>query len=163
MPGEAPSAHAWATIIFAAAETGGGKGPVLMKPVFLGGWVQSQPQMEARPPAGIVPHSCGCSSSPVLTAAWPLASEATDVFACLCPLMSWAKAISGQHVLQTDQQSRKYPFSLPQLDGWGGGVGECQPLPSASSTHISGARGSHGGAQLQSCVWSHLRAGVGAC
>lgn len=108
-----------ATIIFAPAETGGRKGPVLMKPVSLGGWVQSQPQMEARPPAGIVSHSCGCSSSPILTAAWPLASEAADVFACLCPLMYWAKAISGRHVLQTDQQSRKCPFSLPQLDGWG--------------------------------------------
>lgn len=45
-----------------------------------------------------------------------------------------------------------------------GGVGregECQPLPPASGAHIPDAQGSHGGAHLQSCVWSDLRAGVG--
>ena len=110
-----------------------------MNPVSLGGcpglFVQSQPQMEVRPPAGIVSHSCGCGSSPVLTAAWPPASEATHVLACLCPLMSWAEAISGRHVLQTDQQSRKCPFSLPQLDGEGGGRGVSAPPPSLWSPH----------------------------
>lgn len=115
--------------------------------------VESEPTSSGQGPLCIVSQQMQLQKMPNCrpTAAWPWASEASAVFVCLCPLLTWERAIFGPCVLQTDQQSRKCLFSQAQL-GWGSG-----PL-----SPVFGARGSgfQPTSRLQPAV-SHLRAGAG--
>lgn len=72
----------WSLIIVRAAETGGRKGPVFINPAPLGKlflFAQKQQQLKASPGLFIGDGQI-CL---ILTAAWPQASKASEVFVCL--------------------------------------------------------------------------------